>query len=145
LISLKKISSTDAWKIRGIVAGFAGFIWLSWQYSPVKILHRIFPDFFIFRGKETSCVLLNITGIPCPFCGMSRSLDSLLIGNFAGVFYFNPSSVIFFTFITVVCLIIFILSIFNKKIVFDNSRRISLIIIALILLIWVSNILFGHH
>jgi hypothetical protein len=145
MLELRKISTREAWKIRGILAASAGFLFVSWQMSPMRILHTFFPDLFIFKEKETLCVLLNSTGLPCPFCGMTRSFNSLLNFDLAGVFYFNPSSVIFFTFISVITLAIFVLSLFNFKIHFHNSRTVSIFLISFISLIWVLNIFFGHH
>ena len=36
------------------------------------------------------CPLHAVTGIPCPTCGMTRGLGSLLHGHPAGAFLFNP-------------------------------------------------------
>jgi hypothetical protein len=36
------------------------------------------------------CLVKNITGIPCPACGSTRSVMSLLHGDFYTALYYNP-------------------------------------------------------
>ena len=38
------------------------------------------------------CPLKTITGIPCPFCGMTRGVTSLVHGDFAHALLMNPAS-----------------------------------------------------
>jgi hypothetical protein len=38
------------------------------------------------------CPLRTITGIPCPFCGMTRGVTSLVHGDFAHALLMNPAS-----------------------------------------------------
>lgn len=37
-----------------------------------------------------SCVFLAVTGVPCPFCGMTRATLALGQGDFGGAFGFHP-------------------------------------------------------
>jgi len=37
----------------------------------------------------TLCVFKNITGIPCPGCGMGRGTLALFRGDFSGAFFYN--------------------------------------------------------
>src|SRR5688572_12654305 len=39
---------------------------------------------------ETVCLIKNITGVPCPSCGASRSVISILEGNFIEAARSNP-------------------------------------------------------
>lgn len=39
---------------------------------------------------DLGCVLRNLTGIPCPTCGASRAILSLLTFNLKGYFYYHP-------------------------------------------------------
>jgi hypothetical protein len=32
----------------------------------------------------------NLTGLPCPFCGTTRSVGNLLLGDFQGALSMNP-------------------------------------------------------
>ncbi|MCR5775616.1 MAG: DUF2752 domain-containing protein [Lachnospiraceae bacterium] len=36
------------------------------------------------------CPLDFVLGIPCPMCGITRALASVLKGDFAGAFYYHP-------------------------------------------------------
>ena len=38
------------------------------------------------------CPLKTITGIPCPMCGMTRGVTSLVHGDFAHALLMNPAS-----------------------------------------------------
>ena len=42
---------------------------------------------------DAGCVLRNLTGIPCPTCGASRAMFSLLTFNLKGYFYYHPMAV----------------------------------------------------
>ncbi|NNE26355.1 MAG: DUF2752 domain-containing protein [Saprospiraceae bacterium] len=43
-----------------------------------------------FGNINTVCVFKNMTGIPCPSCGATRSVLSIMSGQFANAWYFNP-------------------------------------------------------
>jgi hypothetical protein len=43
-----------------------------------------------FEFGPTLCIFRNITGQPCPFCGTTRSVGNLLIGNYKSAFHLNP-------------------------------------------------------
>ena len=38
----------------------------------------------------TGCPIHRLTGVPCPGCGMSRALFSLVKFDFAGAWYYHP-------------------------------------------------------
>lgn len=38
------------------------------------------------------CPLRTFTGIPCPFCGMSRGVTALVHGHVSAAFSFNPGA-----------------------------------------------------
>ena len=51
--------------------------------------------FYIFNGDfhapgVTVCLFKNVTGIPCPSCGTTRSLLLLMAGDLPGVLLTNP-------------------------------------------------------
>jgi hypothetical protein len=51
--------------------------------------------FHFFSGdmndtSATVCLFKNITGIPCPSCGITRSLLLLIAGDFQGALLMNP-------------------------------------------------------
>ena len=45
---------------------------------------------FSFIFKRSSCLFLNITGIPCPSCGMTRAYIALFRGNLSQAFHYHP-------------------------------------------------------
>ncbi|WP_010250865.1 DUF2752 domain-containing protein [Acetivibrio cellulolyticus] len=40
--------------------------------------------------KRSICLFLNLTGIPCPSCGMTRAYVSLFRGNLSQAFSYHP-------------------------------------------------------
>jgi hypothetical protein len=40
------------------------------------------------------CPLRSLTGLPCPFCGMTRGVTALVHGRVADAALFNPGSVL---------------------------------------------------
>lgn len=57
----------------------AGYAWLGY--------HLIGGDNHV---HVTLCMFKDITGLPCPSCGITRSLLSLLHGNFQAALWINP-------------------------------------------------------
>ena len=41
-----------------------------------------------------SCPLRSLTGVPCPFCGMTRGVTAVVHGNVADAALLNPGSVL---------------------------------------------------
>ncbi len=141
-ISIEKTTPEESSKIRMILLATLVFGVLTAIFYPLDLLAHFFPGFF---REDSSCVLLNVTGMPCPFCGMSRALGEMIKLNFAESFYYNPSSVLFFTFIGLFGLTIFLLSFFHHKISFNFNRKTLFIFVLVLLLMWTLNIFFGHH
>ena len=141
-VTIKRISYREAWKIRFILFGFIAFGFLSVVFYPLDLLRNYFPQFF---RNESSCIVLNIFGIPCPFCGMSHAFYEFINFNFSKSIYYNPSSVIFFSFLGIVCLSIFVLSLFNYKAHVTFNKKILLVLILVLAVIWILNICFGHQ
>ncbi len=140
-LTIKKICSGESRKIRLLLAAFLLFTVLTVKFYPYDILMKFFPEYF---RNESTCITLNIFGIPCPFCGMSHAFYEFINFNFMKSIYYNPSSVIFFSFSAIVCLSIFVLSLFNYKISLSFDRRALLISGIILIVFWVLNILFGH-
>jgi hypothetical protein len=50
----------------------------------------LYPAFQRITGLGLPCPLRSITGIPCPFCGMTTAAVSLVKGDWAGAATANP-------------------------------------------------------
>jgi hypothetical protein len=59
-------------------------------YGTMAILALVTAYFFPFTDLLPSCVFNTMTGIPCPTCGVTRSLVHLAQGNFLTAFRMNP-------------------------------------------------------
>ncbi len=140
-ISLDKISSYDSRKIRWMLYGFIAFGYVTLVFYPLNLLNKFFPGLF---KSNSSCIMLNVFGIPCPFCGMSHAFSEFIKFNFSKSIYYNPSSVIFFTFLAFGCLSILVLSFFNYKISVTFNKKTLVISILGLLTMWALNIFFGH-
>lgn len=95
----------------------------------------IFLASTIIVSKNIICPFKQILKVPCPFCGMTRALESLLTGNIMESIYCNilllPSMII----IILLDIIIVTEIIVNKKILTIQLKNKQLIIIILICLI----------
>lgn len=141
-LTLEKVSLKEARNIRWILLGFFCFGLISVVFYPLDLLKLIFPS--VFRN-ESACIMLNVFGIPCPFCGMSHAFFEFINLNFVKSVYYNPSSVIFFSFLGIFSLSIFILSLYNYKLSLKFNRKTLLASILVLLIIWILNIFFGHQ
>jgi hypothetical protein len=68
-------------KVRKVYSAFfiiliAGYVWI--------YLNKVDPHFGI------TCIFKYTTGIPCPSCGTTRAVMSILDGNILGPIQFNP-------------------------------------------------------
>ena len=43
-----------------------------------------------FSTGPSVCLFRNVTGLPCPFCGSTRSVGHILQGEFSDALYSNP-------------------------------------------------------
>lgn len=141
-LTLEKVSLKEARNIRWILLGFFCFGLITVIFYPLDLLKLIFPS--VFRN-ESACIMLNVFGIPCPFCGMSHAFYEFINLNFIKSVYYNPSSVIFFSFLGIFSLSIFVLSLFKYKLSFNFNSKTLLASILVLLVIWILNIFFGHH
>lgn len=117
----------------------AGYSWL--------FLHLANPA---FQKQETGiCILKHTTGIPCPSCGSTRAVLSILNGDFSQAFHCNPLG-----FILALLLILLPLWLLKDLLQNDHSllrsytktesllkkKKIAIPMIILILLNWYWNI-----
>ena len=117
----------------------AGYIWL----------YLNFTHFFASQSKFTVCLFKNVTGIPCPSCGITRSILSLAHGNIQEAFYLNPLGIIVFGAIIIIPVWIITdlliqknsFGLFYKSMEKTFQKRwVAIAAIIGILLIWFNNI-----
>lgn len=139
--SLENCTSRSAWKIRLSVICiffFGAFVVL---FTPLEYLFE-----YLGYGHNNGCPLLTVTGLPCPTCGWGRSIKALTSLNFQKMFYYNPSAVVMSVLASLILLLILILSFFRKRIVMKKkSQSLWLVFVVIVILIWILNIIFGHH
>jgi hypothetical protein len=61
----------------------AGYTWLFINYASAH-----------HHSGINACFIKGITGIPCPSCGSTRSVISLMQGNIGDALYYNPLGII---------------------------------------------------
>ena len=120
----------------------AGYIWLLITYN--RNASNV--------GEISVCFFKRITGIPCPSCGSTRSVLSLLKGDIIGALFWNP-----FGFILMVILVIspvwILYDVISKKETlfqaYTNSEKflqrkwVAISAILIVLLNWIWNIYKG--
>jgi hypothetical protein len=143
IVGIEKIENEEARRHRLILLGvLASPICLATALPAIVHVLRVnlVPQFYIF------CPFLTFTGIPCPFCGLTRSLLSLLRGDFAQAFWHHPFGPSIWGGLA--------LSVFSSLVLLFFQRRVALKIpedlrtasvVAVVLVVWTANILFGHH
>lgn len=57
---------------------------------PLAVIVVYLAIFEIFFPDRTNCLVQNITGFPCPTCGMTRAYKSLLHLDIKGAFEWHP-------------------------------------------------------
>jgi hypothetical protein len=71
---------------------------LYWILSLLTVASYVWIGYQLTHTHEhtagTLCVFKNVTGIPCPSCGVTRSILCILQGDFWGGLYLNPIGLI---------------------------------------------------
>jgi hypothetical protein len=102
------------------------------------------------QSSGTLCLFKTATGIPCPSCGITRSLMLLISGDISGALWINPLGILAaLLLITIPVWIIFDLSTkkYSMLVVYKQSEKIIrtkkiiyVPLIALLTLNWIWNI-----
>ncbi|MBA4411061.1 MAG: hypothetical protein C0397_16765 [Odoribacter sp.] len=120
----------------------AGYIWLMLTY------HRNVS----LALEPGVCLFKRVTGVPCPSCGSTRSVLSILNGDIFGAILWNPFGIIIVSILLVfpVWMIGDVLSrkntlfnAYNRTELFLKRRWIAIPAILLVLLNWIWNIFKG--
>ena len=139
--SIKSISGNEPGKILFTIAGILiiGLIFVI--STPLEYL-------FMLMGIKSAngCPLLTFTSIPCPFCGMGTLFNDLFKLDFTHLFYHNPLGLIFYIILGIIIGSIMFLAFTKRKIVFTKSGyKLIWLPAGFMLLMWILNILYGHH
>lgn len=89
-----------------LAAMATGYVWLAFNLFHLRQ-----------TGVEsgiTVCLFKNISGIPCPSCGTTRSIIKLLEGDFNTAVYINPLGVAVFI-LLVIFTVLLLIEITGKK------------------------------
>ena len=79
-------------------SGLAVVTWLGYVCHIIALAYH--PSFLDGVQMSLPCIFKKLTGLPCPFCGVTRSLASFIRGDFEQAFLYNPFSLLFFSLYT---------------------------------------------
>lgn len=60
------------------------------DFRKLIILIALFSLFSSIISTRSSCIFINIIGVPCLTCGMTRAYSAALKLNFKAAFYYHP-------------------------------------------------------
>jgi hypothetical protein len=124
------------------IACLAGYIWLYLNITKNVIENKTFDV----------CLLKQVTNIPCPSCGSTRSIISLTKGNFTEAMYINPLGCVVASIMLIAPIWLFAdiltkkdtLFIFYQKIETHLKRpKIAIPLLLLVIINWIWNITKG--
>ncbi len=59
------------------------------------ICYLFWNALWLSQGRLPPCIWSSLTRLPCPSSGVTRSVESLLCGDYKDFFLFNPFTVLF--------------------------------------------------
>ena len=99
---------------------------------------------------ETVCMIKNVTGIPCPSCGASRSVLSIIDGQFVEAASWNPVGYLLIALLAICPFWIFMdilfakdsfLRFYSKTEKYIRNKWVAIPLIAFVAANWIWNIL----
>jgi hypothetical protein len=114
----------------------------SWVFVNLKM-----PNYL--QNQYRLCWMKQLTTIPCPSCGSTRSILSLLHGHWINAITLNPLGVIIAFILVILPIGIFIDLIFKQKFVYQgyqfiettiSHRKFAIPLIVLVIVNWIWNI-----
>jgi len=118
----------------------AGYIWLYYNISSISVESN---------DSVGVCFIKNITSIPCPSCGTTRSVISLTKGHFFEAITINPLGLIVSLIMLIVPIWIIIDVVVKRNSLFDfykkieiylNKKKYAIPLIILVIINWIWNI-----
>ncbi|MGB4774965.1 MAG: DUF2752 domain-containing protein [Daejeonella sp.] len=125
------------------ISCMAGYSWVCMSYR-TNLGHA--------DNEVGVCIIKHVTHIPCPSCGSTRSLVSLLKGNFLDALYWNPIGLILLVVMFIAPLWIIYDCFLQKDSLFNfyrkteqalQQRKLAIPAILLVLVNWLWNIYKG--
>lgn len=123
-----------------LMLGLVGYVWLFWNLQNPSHYHN----------SNTVCFIKNITNIPCPSCGTTRSILSILQGKFQLAFFMNPLGYLAVVLLFVLPIWVLIDSMLKKNSFFIffkkgeamlKKKPVVILLIAMLLINWIWNII----
>jgi hypothetical protein len=97
-----------------------------------------------FEFGPSLCMFRNLTGLPCPFCGTTRSVGNLLLGDFQGALSMNPLGYVSVALLGVVFISPISIKSFNSYIAQNwwrlNQKSQTAFTAGVFTLIWIANL-----
>lgn len=121
------------------IACLAGYAWL---FYVIYLNSKINPGFGV-------CMFKNITGVPCPSCGTTRSLILLANGHFKEAILMNPLGIAVAVIMVGVPILMIFDIVFQRQVLFDGYQKaekiirtkwVATLLILLIVTNWIWNI-----
>ena len=100
-----------------------------------------YPALEILDLLSFDCPFKSLTGLPCPGCGYTRSMENLVAGDFLHSFYYNPGWIILIFFMTTMISIGLRSIITGRQLVLN--RRWTIMFIVLLVSTWIGKFLLG--
>ena len=122
-----------------LLLSFSGYGWILWNLFNGGIT----------QGSLNPCLFRKITGIPCPSCGTTHSVLSIIKGDFGAAFYQNPLGFLLALMLVIIPVWIIIdlitggdsfLLFYKKTETFLRNRWVAIPAIILVMIIWILNI-----
>ena len=123
------------------IACFGGYVWLGFNLSNA-----------ISNSDFGVCIIKETTGIPCPSCGSTRSVVSLIDGNVKDALYWNPIGIILVVILVVTPFWLVFDLVSKKQSVLNfyigieqvfQQKRFAIPAIGLVIINWIWNIYKG--
>jgi hypothetical protein len=98
------------------------------------------------------CLLKSTTGVPCPFCGTTRSVMSVLQGEWMNALHLNPLGILLMVFVMIVPLWMLVDYILKRETFYQTFTKVKLllrpkwwlaILVIIIVGLWFLNIVRG--
>ena len=124
-----------------LMACAVGYIWLYINISNTG-----------FKPANGVCLFKNVTGIPCPSCGATRSVLALIHGNFQRAIAVNPLGIIISAVLLITPFWIFtdfirqkqtLINFYKQTEILLRKPKIAFPLIFLVLINWIWNITKG--